>query len=86
MADTGKIVTKGLHAGAIKYLVLRGLVPNPGGSSLNAMYVTRGLGNATARKLVLRGLSTNPGGSGGGTGAFCIFGGTVIAGVRVRDL
>ena len=78
MADTGKIVTKGLHAGAIKYLVLKGLVPNPGGSTLNASYVTRGLGAANSHKLVLHGLSTNPGGGGGGTTGFYLFGDLVV--------
>lgn len=81
MADTGKLVTKGLHAGAIKYLALKGLVQNPGGVSLNACYVTRGLGITNRHKVVLRGLSTNPGSSGGG--GFCIFGGSILTGTPV---
>lgn len=75
MADTGKIVTKGLHAGAIKYVVLKGLVPNPSSSTLNACLISRGLGITNRHKLVLRGLATNPI---SGSGAFWVFGDAVI--------
>lgn len=79
MADTGKIVTKGLHAGAIKYVVLKGLVPNPSGATpVNACFITKGLGAANRHKKVLFGLSTNPSVGPPTSGAFPVFGGTVI--------
>jgi hypothetical protein len=79
VADTGKIVTKGLHAGAIKYVVLKGLVPNPSGvTSVNACFITKGLGVANRHKKVLFGLSTNPSVGPSTAGAYPLFGGTVI--------
>lgn len=77
MADTGKIVTKGLHAGAMKYVVLKGLVPNPSASPLIACVVSRGFGITNRHKLVLRGMATNAGGA-STTGAFYIFGDAVV--------
>lgn len=79
MADTGKIVTKGLHASAIKYVVLKGLTPTgPTGPSINACFITKGLGKQTRERPVLHGMSTNPSAGGGGGGAFWIFGDAVI--------
>jgi len=74
MADTGKIVTKGLHAGAIKYVVTKGLVPNPSSSTLIACMISRGYGITNRHKLVLRGLSTNAAAPGASSGGW-IFGG-----------
>lgn len=76
MADTGKIVTKGLHASAIKYVVLKGLVPNPV-TTLNACFISKGFGLTNRHKLVLHGMSTNPGSA--ASSAYYIFGDAVIA-------
>lgn len=78
MADTGKIVTKGLHAGAIKYVVTKGLVPNPSSSTLIACFITKGLGIQSRRRPVLHGMATNP--ASGSTGGQSLFGGYVITG------
>ncbi len=83
MADTGKIATSGFGAGAIKYVVLDGFIPNPGGSIVNACLVTMGFGASNAHKIPLLGLVGGTSSSGGG---FCMFGGAIITGVRVRDL
>jgi hypothetical protein len=77
MADTGKIVTKGLHAGAIKYVVTKGLVPNPSASTLIACMISKGYGITNRHKLVLRGLATNASVASGKV--YAIFGGDVIA-------
>jgi hypothetical protein len=74
VADTGKIATEGYSAGAIKYVVLEGFVPNPS-AIVNANLITMGFGAATAFDLVLDGLVANPA---VGSGAFYIFGDTVI--------
>lgn len=79
MPDTGKLVTGGLHAGAIKYLVLDGLIPNPAATSLQACLVTGGLGIANLHKLLLDGLVCNPGGGGISSGGFPVFGGSIIS-------
>jgi hypothetical protein len=60
VADTGKIATEGFHAGAIKYIVLGGLVPT--GAVLNATLVTFGFGLANAHLPVLLGFVANPSG------------------------
>ncbi len=77
MADTGKIAIEGFSAGAIKYVVLQGFNTNVTGT-VNACLVTLGFGLANTHKIALLGFV----GSSVGpttTGAFPIFGGTVIA-------
>lgn len=67
--DTGKLAIGGFGAGAIKYTLLDGFVPNPGGGgTVNANLITMGYGTATAHKLVLDGFKANPGSGGGGEG------------------
>ncbi len=76
MADTGKIATEGFSAGAIKYVVLQGFNTNITGT-VNACLVTLGFGLSDAHKVALLGFV----GAGSGpatSGAFPIFGGTVI--------
>ncbi len=85
MADIGKITTDGFGAGAIQYVVLGGFVPNPGSGIVDAGLVTHGFGTANAHRPVLFGFVANPGGGGGASG-FCIFGGAIVAGGRVREL
>jgi hypothetical protein len=73
--DTGKVAVRGYGAGAIKYVALRGYVPNPPTTTLVACLATRGFGIANTHRKALRGFVANPGGGGGGTGVFYIFGG-----------
>lgn len=73
MPDTGKIAVRGYGAGAIKYVALRGFVPNPA-AIVSACLATRGFGTANTHKVALRGFVANPTTS----GAFWIFGDTVI--------
>jgi hypothetical protein len=75
VADTGKIAVEGFSAGAIKYVVLQGFVPNPSGT-VNACLVTLGFGAANSHKVALLGFVgvTAP----TTTGAYPVFGGTVI--------
>jgi hypothetical protein len=78
MADTGKIAIEGFSAGAIKYVVLQGFVPNPAGpSALQACLATLGFGTANAHKVALLGFvgSAAPPSA---AGAYPVFGGTVI--------
>ncbi len=67
MADTGKIATEGYSAGAIKYVVLDGFIPNPGGGGgiVNACLATFGFGTANTHKFALDGFVANPSGVGG---------------------
>ncbi len=67
MADTGKIARGGYGAGAIKYVVLDGFIPNPSGGIVNACLATFGFGTANTHKLALDGFTANP--ISGGTGA-----------------
>lgn len=80
MADTGHVAIRGYKAGAIKYTVLRGYVPNPGSVTLNACITTRGFGNFQAKhRPALRGFTSGGGGGGGtGSGAFEIFTGAIF--------
>jgi hypothetical protein len=55
MADTGHIAIEGFKAGAIKYVVLEGFVPNPLSFTLNACIVTMGFGIANTHKVALLG-------------------------------
>lgn len=75
MADTGRIVTEGFGAGAIKYVLLEGYSPNPAAPP-TANIIDMGFGTPGGR-LVLDGFWPAAG-SGGEAGAFWLFGETVI--------
>lgn len=70
MADTGHLVSDGFGAGAIAYVVLEGLNPDP----VTANVINMGFGTPGGR-LVLDGFHP---GAAGASGAFYIFGETVI--------
>lgn len=74
MADTGHVTIRGFKAGAIKYTALRGYVPNPAASTLNACLVSRGFGIANTHKPALRGYVAVASSS----GAFWIFGESIV--------
>jgi hypothetical protein len=76
MADTGHLAIRGFKAGTINYVTLRGYVPNPASSTLNAGLVTRGFGIANVHRTALRGFVPNP--ATGGSGAFWVFGESIV--------
>ena len=73
--DTGKLAISGFSAGAIKYTLLDGFVPNPA-PLVNACLVTMGYGTANTHKLVLDGFVANP--SAGSDGIFWVFGEAIV--------
>lgn len=76
MADTGKLAIEGYSAGAIKYMVLDGLVPSTSGP-LSACLASEGYGQSamTRGRVLLDGFVTNPS---SGSGAYYIFGDAVV--------
>lgn len=74
MADTGKIATVGFGAGAIKYVVLEGFLSSAG--VVVACLATFGFGTANTHKIPMLGFVG--GGSTPVSGAYCIFGGSIL--------